>query len=675
MDELAPAERMWTIQRDGAVRLRMGSSGPGSEAPYTVSTLFRKTVEKIPDGVAMAVKREGKWVKWTYRRYMEDVRKAAKSFIKLGLEPYRGVGIIGFNSPEWFIADLGCIFAGGLATGIYTTNSPAACEYVAASSGANVIVVENDHQLRKILEVRPNLPHLKALVQYTGQVDPQHTGVLSWAEFMEKGSDVPDSVLEDRLNAQSPNKCCTLIYTSGTTGTPKGVMLSHDNLTWTLGTVHLEAIRQLNLEYGNLCQVSYLPLSHIAAQLMDLFVVMAFGGTTYFAQPDALKGSLGETLREVRPHVVLGVPRVWEKMQEKMQTAALSLTGLKKKLGRWAKAVGVKGNYAKMNGQSPPFTMGIAEVILFKKVRTLLGMDRCVFRLSGAAPITKDTLEYFMGVNQPIVEVYGMSECSGPHTSAYPRVNRVGSVGKEFDGITTELANPDEDGNGEIVMHGRHVFMGYLDDEEKTKEALDDRGGLHSGDIGKKDSEGFLYITGRIKELIITAGGENIPPVAIEDSVKEALPVVSQCMLIGDKRKFLSMVLTFKVEVNPDTEEPTDTLTAVAQEWVRGVGSQAATVSSIVEPGDRAVLQAVQRGVDRVNSRATSNAQKIQKWSLLPRDFSIPGGELGPTMKMKRSVIHKMYAKTIDALYEDNPHSASAPTSSVVAAAAAPTSP
>ncbi|XP_076443994.1 long-chain-fatty-acid--CoA ligase ACSBG2-like [Babylonia areolata] len=678
VEEPAPADSLWTTRRDGAVKLRLTDSGPGALPPTTVPTLLHQTAHNIPNAIALSVKRKGFWVNWSYREYLEDVRKAAKSFIKLGLEPYRAVGIMGFNSPEWFIADLGCIFAGGLATGIYTTNSPEACQHVASSSQANVVVVENRDQLRKILKVRDQLPNLKAIVQYTGSVDAEAgDNVYTWEQFMQVGSDVPDSVLEERINALKPNKCCMLIYTSGTTGNPKGVMLSHDNIAWTVRQLRGETERHLALKYGDLSLVSYLPLSHIAAQITDLYMPMTLGATTFFAQPDALKGSLVDTLKEIRPHVIMGVPRVWEKFQERMQTAALSLSGMKRRIGRWARGVGLKGNYALLNGQSPPFTMGLAEKLLFKKVRTGLGMDRCLMRVSGAAPITKDTLEYFMSLNQPLCEVYGMSECTGPHTTGFPRVNRVGSVGKELPGMRTVLDKPDEDGSGEIVMHGRHVFMGYLDEEEKTKEVMDEDGGLHTGDLGKKDKDGFLFITGRIKELIITAGGENIPPVPIEDAVKEMLPVVSQCMVIGDKRKFLSMLITLRVEVDPDTLAPTDKLTAVAQEWVKAVGSTATTVSAVTEGvGDRAVLQALQRGIDRVNARAVSNAQRVQKWSLLSRDFSIPGGELGPTMKMKRPVIHKMYSKTIDTFYEDKaspvdppPHSPVAVAAPVVAAA------
>ncbi|KAL8565267.1 hypothetical protein ACOMHN_001165 [Nucella lapillus] len=653
IDEPVPADCLWTTQRDRAVKLRTTPHGINAEKPITVVTLVHNTVNRLPNGTAMAIKREGQWVKWTYSQYLADIRTAAKAFIKLGLEPYKGVGIIGFNSPEWFLADLGCIFAGGLATGIYTTNSSEACQYVAESCQANVIVVENHQQLQKILKVRDRLPHLKAIVQYTGDVVVRDDNILSWAEFMEKGKDVSDEVLEERMKAMAPNKCCLLIYTSGTTGTPKGVMLSNDNITYTAHATKTACARYLSLAFGELAMVSYLPLSHIAAQMLDMYVLIAFGGTAFFAQPDALKGSLAATLREVRPHVVLGVPRVWEKMQETLQTVSLRASSFRQRVGKWARGLAYRANHAKMTGGDPPLGFSIANKLVFKKVRAALGLDRCQVRLSGAAPITKDTLDYFLSLNLPLYEVYGMSECTGPHCVGFPSLNRVGSVGKELPGNSSILANTDADGNGEVVMHGRHVFMGYINEEEKTSEVFDETGGLHSGDIGRKDKDGFLYITGRIKELIITAGGENIPPVAIEDAVKEALPVISNCMLVGDKRKFLSMLITLKVEVNPDTLDPTDKLSPAALEWVRSVGSSATKVSELLDPGDEHVLKGIQSGLDSVNRRATSNAQKVQKWSILSQDFSIPWGELGPTMKMRRPVILKKYCKTIQAIYEE----------------------
>ncbi|RVE67885.1 hypothetical protein OJAV_G00086270 [Oryzias javanicus] len=310
---LAPADQLWSTSRDKAVKLRMEGSGPGSETPVTIHQLFLETVEKSGDQTALIFKQNGQTASLTWREYYEQCRAAAKSFLKLGLERFHGVGILGFNSPEWFISDIGCIFAGGLAAGIYTTNSAEACQYVAANCEANILVVENQKQLDKILEVKNQLPHLKAIVQYKGELQQKTPFLYSWEEFMNLGKDVPDERLNAMIDGQRANECCTLIYTSGTTGNPKGVMLSQDNITWTART----SSGLISKNYGQEILISYLPLSHVAAQMIDIWISMSFAGTTHFAEPDALKGSLVNTLREARPTCFLGVPRVWEKMQER----------------------------------------------------------------------------------------------------------------------------------------------------------------------------------------------------------------------------------------------------------------------------------------------------------------------------------------------------------------------
>ncbi|KAM6944715.1 long-chain-fatty-acid--CoA ligase ACSBG2-like isoform 1-T2 [Lycodopsis pacificus] len=644
---LAPADRLWSTGRHKAVRLRMEGSGPASETPMTVHQLFLETVEAYGDHPALASKKEGQWVTLTWRQYYEQCRAAAKSFLKLGLERYHGVGILGFNSPEWFISDVGSIFAGGLATGIYTTNSPEACQYVAASSEANILVVENQKQLDKILQVKDHLPHLKAIVQYKGELQQKAPFLYTWAEFMKLGEDVPDEQLNAVIDSLRPNECCTLIFTSGTTGNPKGVMLSHDNLTW---TVHASA-SMLNLKFAEEVVVSYLPLSHVAAQLVDMWLCLSFAMTIYFAEPDALKGSLVNTLKEARPTCFLGVPRVWEKMQEKMKAVGAKASPMKRTVAGWAKSIGLRYNYSVMNGENQvPWGFMLANNLVFKKVRDSLGLDRCKLCFTGAAPITKDTVEYFMSLNIPLLELYGMSESSGPHTVSTDTSYHLTSCGKVMPGSKTKLENPDEDGSGEICMWGRHVFMGYLDMPEKTEEALDQDGWLHSGDLGRHDQNDFLYITGRIKELIITAGGENIPPVPIEDSVKAEVPIISNAMLIGDKLKFLSMLLTLKC-VADDSGEPTDELSPEALIFCQQHNVTATKVSEIVANKEPALYRAIQEGMDRSNARATSNAQKIQKWVILERDFSVSGGELGPTLKLRRPIVVKMYQEEINELY------------------------
>ncbi|NXX94746.1 ACBG2 ligase, partial [Centropus bengalensis] len=575
------------------------------------------------------------------------------SCLQLGLERFHGVCILGFNSAEWFIADIGAILAGGFAVGIYTTNSPEACYYVAEDCNANILVVENDKQLQKILQIHYRLPYLKAIIQYGEEIKEKRPDLYSWKEFMDLGKDIPDLQLREVIESQKPNQCCTLIYTSGTTGQPKGVMLSHDNLTWTAAA----AGRFLMLTDAKEQQemvVSYLPLSHIAAQMCDIWTAMTYGVQVFFAQPDALKGSLIDTMREVRPTAFLGVPRVWEKMEEKMKSIGAKSCALRRKVASWAKGVGLQTNLKWMNGYSEtPVNFRIARYLVYDRVREALGLDRCTRCYTGAAPISRETLEFFLSLNIPVLELYGMSESSGPHTMSLPHAFKLTSCGKEMPGCRTLIHKPDEDGVGEICFSGRHIFMGYLNMEEKTREAIDEEGWLHSGDLGKHDKDGFLFITGRIKELIITAGGENVPPVPIEDAVKDALPIISNAMLVGDRAKFLAMLLTLKCKVNRETGEPKDDLTPEVIKYLRKLGSRATKVSEIIQSEDKAVYGAIQKAITAVNEKAVSNAQKIQKWTLLEKDFSLIGGELGPTMKLRRPAVAKKYKAEIDQFYTE----------------------
>ncbi|XP_068175883.1 LOW QUALITY PROTEIN: long-chain-fatty-acid--CoA ligase ACSBG2-like [Antennarius striatus] len=647
---------LWTSQGDVEVKLRMEDSGMAARTALTINDMFSLSVKRFGNYTAFSWKEGEEQKTMTYKKYYQACRTAAKSFLKLGLERYHSVGILGFNSTEWFIADIGAILAGGFGVGIYTTNSAEACQYVAENSKANIIVVENNKQLEKILQIEDQLPHLKAIILYRDEMEEKRPNLYSWDEFMKLGCDEPEEPLDAIISSQKPNQCCTLIYTSGTTGQPKGVMLSHDNITWTA----LSVSRYANLKEPHLNQevvVSYLPLSHIAAQMIDIWIILKIGGKTCFAQQDALKGSLVNTMNEVHPTAFLGVPRVWEKMQEKMKLVGVQSSTMRKKMAAWAKDIGLQYNLAKMNQAGHvgriPIKYHLAKKLVFKRVRKALGLERCTKCFTGAAPITKDTLEFFLSLNIPIYELYGMSESTGPHTFSLAAAFRLTSCGKELPGCKTKLHNPDENGIGEICFWGRHVFMGYLNMPEKTDETVDAEGWVHSGDLGKHDKDGFLYITGRIKEMIITAGGENVPPVLIEDAVKEALPLISNAMLVGDKRKFLSILLTIKSQVNAESGDPEDELTAEALEICRKLGSSAMRVSEIVEGRDKVIHDAIQDGINRVNKKATSNAQRIQKWVILDRDFSVSGGELGPTMKLKRPVVVEMYKEQIENFYQD----------------------
>jgi long-subunit acyl-CoA synthetase (AMP-forming) len=583
-----------------------------------IPDVLERTARSHGPRPALRVKRQGLWKTFSWNEYRQQARQVARALIALGTPAKSGVCIIGYNCPEWFFADIGSIYAGAMPAGIYTTNSPEQCEYIARHCDASVAFVENQEQLAKFLAVRGNLPALKAIVLMQGESSEQ--GVYSWTRFLGLGLNTTEQDVDRRVAAQSPDDVATLIYTSGTTGVPKAVMLSHDNITWT-------AQAAVNLVGGKPDDqvISYLPLSHIAEQVVSLHGPMNYGACVTFAPSMDL---LGETLREVRPHFFLGVPRVWEKIQEKIMAAGAQNPPMKKKIAAWARRQGLVGGYADQQrvGKSPLYA--VANALVFKKVRKQLGLDRSRIAVTSAAPISRDTLEFFLSLGVPICEVYGMSECTGPATASVPDNYRTGKAGFCLPGAELKIAD-----DGEICMRGRHVFKGYYKDPLATAEALDAEGWLHSGDIGTIDEKGFLQITDRKKDLIITAGGENVAPALVEGYLK-GIPVVSQAVVIGDRQRYLSVLLTLNAErIRQDAES---------------CGSAACDPESAAR--DDRFLQFLQRQIDAVNARL-ARVQAVKKFKVIPQDFTVEGGELTPTMKVKRKVVTEKYKKEIEQLY------------------------
>lgn len=642
------------INPEDAVKLRLNKD---TDEPISIPSLLERTASDFSNNPALVYKNvtTKQWTTVTYRQYEEKVHHIAKAFIKLGLKARHTVGVLAFNCPEWFYSELAAIHAGGIIAGIYTTNSPDAVYYVLQSSRANLVIVDDAKQMEKIHQIKHKLPLLKAAIQIQEPYEPyvkKEDGYYRWSDLEYMNVDDEEDEYKRRLENVAINECCCLVYTSGTVGNPKGVMISHDNMTWDSRAL----VKTLgNINYGQEVLVSYLPLSHVAAQILDLFLSLTVGGTVYFADKDALKGSLVKTLTEARPTRFLAVPRVYEKIQEKLiSIGSQQKNGLRRALINWAKNVTLQHHIESINGKnSESFQYKLARCMIMSKVKTALGFDRCLTFVSGAAPISADTKKFFLALDIKIIEAFGMSETSGGHCLATGDCP-LEAVGKTIVGCETKIVNPDENGHGEICMRGRHVFMGYIFDKEKTDEALDDDGWMHSGDLGYTDEKGYVYITGRLKELLITAGGENIPPVHIEHLVKNELPAISNAILVGDKRKYLTILLTFKTEIDSKTEIPTNALTTEAQNWINSLGVNYKTVDEILEAGPcPKVLKAIQEGIDRANKQSISNAQKIQKFAILPRDFSVATGELGPTLKLKRNVVIKMYENIINDLYKE----------------------
>jgi long-chain-fatty-acid--CoA ligase ACSBG len=618
----------------------------------TIIDVVREICKQYGHRDAMVYDDNGVWKRYTWKRYYDTALQIAAVFVKFGLHVGEGVSILGFNSPEWFLCNLAAIMAGGISVGIYTTNSAEICEYIIKDSNSQIVVVENELQLKKILSIN-GTDRIKAIIQYTGSLNDSvkcYHNVYDWNTIMmyatemcciESSERTCVEQVNDVMASLKPNQCSTIIYTSGTTSNiPKGVMLSHDNVIWTAKTV----LKQFNIKQSSPQRVvSYLPLSHVAGQMIDIYGMMVNGGATWFAEPTALKGTLVKTLLQAKPTIFLGVPRVWEKIQDQINAS------IKGKFKRFIMDKAMKVGYTyhqrlECNYHKKPDHWDFFDKLVFRKIKEKLGLSCCKLFLSGAAPIQTETLQFFASIGIHIDNVYGMSECSGPMSTSSPYMFKTGSCGRRL--MSTELMiNPE---TGEICTSGRHVMMGYLNNPEKTAETIDANGWLHSGDIGKLDNDGYLYVTGRIKDLLITAGGENIAPVPIEDRLKNEVLIISNCMVIGDKRKFLSVLVTLKCIVD-ENGNPTDALDPSVIAYLQSVGSSTKTVSAARK--DFKVLNCIEQGLVRSNTKSTSNAHNVYKFTILPIDFSINGGELGPTLKLKRMVVEQKYQDLIEKMY------------------------
>jgi len=510
--------------------------------------------------------------------------------------------------------------------------------------------VDDAKQMEKIREIKKKMPHLKVVIQTREPFGESSEGYYRWEELEQMDTSDVEEEYQRRLADIHANDCCSLIFTSGTTGRPKGVMLNHDNLTFVART----GCEFEGMQNAQEIVISYLPLSHIAAQIVDIYAVLTVAGTIYFAEKDALKGSLPKTMRQVRPTRFLGVPRVYEKMHEKMLEIGANQGFLMRAVGGWAKGVTLQHHLDRMSGK-PTNTLQyqLAKKFVIAKVKQAMGFDRCLTFCSGAAPMNIETKKYFMSLDMPIIEIFGMSESSGGHSFSKTDAPSMETIGKGLPGVLTKLKNLDENGHGELYVKGRHVMMGYVGDEDKTFETIDDDGWLATGDIGYIDNDGYIFITGRLKEIIITAGGENIPPNHCEMLVKAECPAISNAFLVGDKKKFLTVLISLKTQMNPSDGAPLDDLAMETLKWLDSLDLKYRKLSEILEAGpDAVVMKSLQGAVDRANKNAISNAQKIQKFALLPHDFSIPTGEFGPTLKVKRNVVNDKYHELIEKLYQ-----------------------
>jgi long-subunit acyl-CoA synthetase (AMP-forming) len=587
--------------------------------PDTILQVFARTTREQASRPAMAARRDGAWRTTSWAEYRDAVRQAAGALVAAGVAPGRGVVILAFNRPEWFVANLAAIAAGARPAGIYTNSTPEQVHFITEHAEAAVAFVENADSLSRLEAAGGRPAGLQLVVLMDGPT--RDASVLGWDDFLARGrgEGLADEV-DRRIAAAKPEDVATLIYTSGTTGTPKGVMLTHGNLAF----IAAKAQEILPVGAGDRL-ISYLPLSHIAEQVVSFLLSIATGACVHFAE--SLE-KMPENLREIRPHIFLGVPRVWEKIQAAMQQAGASASPLRRRIARWARGVGLAAGYADQEGRSRPLAYGLARRLVFSKVRDRLGLDQARMLVVSAAPIAKETLDYFQSLDLPIMEVFGMSECTGPSTMSIPSRYRLGRAGYAIPGTELRIA-----ADGEVLIRGPHVFKGYYKNDEATREALDEEGFLHSGDVGEIDADGYLRVTDRKKELIITAGGKNIAPQHLEGKLKQ-IPAVSQAVAIGDRRPYVVALLTL---------DPARVASVAEQ-----AGSPARTAEAAAAcPVFRAW---VEKQVEAVN-HSLARYEQVKRITLLPRELAVETGELTPTLKLKRRVIHERHQAAIDALY------------------------
>jgi len=613
----------------------------------TIIGRFHERVRTHPEKVALRYKEGASWRDITWRDYGDSVRKVAKSLHALGFKPGDKMSLLSGNRPEWHIADIGCLSFGGATAPVYATNSPEQVAYIVGHSDSKVACVENTEQLEKILKMRSELPNLTKVVVfegYDGSADKEL--VLSWDDFLALANDVDDKIYDDTTGSIKPEDLATFVYTSGTTGPPKAVMLSHANIWWT--ATHSEQHIPIG-EADGARALSYLPLSHIAERMISHLLQIYYGTQTWFGGGVP---TLIEDLQECKPTYFFAVPRVWEKFYAGVTSkmAAADPDDRKVKIAKKAIAAGrrvteleqeaVKRG-GKLTDAKIPLGLKLQHSVLDKlalsKVRAAFGLEECSLALSAAAPLAAELIWFFHSVGIKVCEGYGQSEDNGPTTWNPPDAILIGSVGSALPGLEVKIAE-----DGEVLARGGNVMQGYYKNEKATTETVDSDGWLHSGDVGEFNEHGYLKITDRKKDLIITAGGKNIAPQEIENRLKFH-GLISQVVVIGDRRPFLSALVTLDEEKAPE----------FAREH-RIEGDMAAIAAH------ERTLKEIQGAVDELNSNL-SKVEGVKKFRVLERDFLQEENEITPTLKVKRRTIGDLYADVIEEMYaKDSPPAAAA---------------
>jgi long-chain acyl-CoA synthetase len=588
----------------------IGARGTGSK---TIADLLPRAVERYADKPAQRFRSGEEWVDVSYEELGRIVREVSLGLVELGIQPGEKVAILAHTRPEWTQACFGLLTAGATLVTIYQTNSPEECQYVLEHSDSCAVFVENGEQLAKVRQIEGDCPELRQVIV----LDPGDADLgdaIALEDLRERGRGRDEDEWEERYGAVGPDDDCIYIYTSGTTGPPKGCVLTHGNYR----AITDATAEETSLEEGD-CSYLFLPLAHSFAILIQ-FATFDLGVTLAYWSRDPQQ--IIPDLMAVNPSYFPSVPRMFEKLYTLATASAPDKEELRK-----AVEVGVKVRQLRERGADVPEELqqafDQAEEALYKNVRGLFGKNirECV---TGAAPIAPEILEFFYACGVPVMEGYGMTETATVATVNRPDDFRFGSVGKALPGVEVRIAE-----DGEVMIKGPNVFQGYYKNEEGTREALED-GWLHTGDLGRMDEDGFLFITGRKKDIIITAGGKNITPANLENGLKQS-PWISQAVVLGDQRPYLIALITLDPEAVPGFAEK------------RGL-----EVDDL--PESEEMRAEIQKVVDEVNSHV-GPVEQIKRFEILPQDLSQETGELTPTLKVKRNVVRDKFADVIDSVY------------------------
>ena len=596
-------------------------------ATDTLARMFWDRVERSGDRPAQQFKQGADWKTITWREVGDVVREVALGLIALGREKGEMVALLSTSRAEWVQADFAIFSAGCVTVPVYPTYPPDLISYVVNDSGAKTIIVEDSAQLAKVLQARDKMPALQQIIVIAGYDAPQPPKiVMTWESLRRLGREnvaAHKSTLADRVASTRPTDLATIVYTSGTTGPPKGVMQTHGN--------HVAAVtasKQATPVQEGWVHLLFLPLAHSFARL-ESFLGVTHGLTTAFAEN---LDKVGENLRETRPHFICSVPRVFEKVYGKILAGVEAGSPAKKKIFSWAVSVGRDVSRHQQRGQPVPATLElkrkVAHKLVFSKLHAALG-GRLQWAVSGGAPLARDIAEFFHAAGILLLEGYGLTETCPALTFNRPDRFKFGSVGQTLPGVQLRIAE-----DGEILARGPNIAtLGYYKQPEATREVFDPDGWFHTGDIGTVDQDGFLVITDRKKDLIVTAGGMNIAPQNIENLLK-ADPFISQVMVYGDRRPYPVALIT----INPEE----------LSKFAREQGILTSEAAAIVKHPK--VAERVGRTVEEKNTQLQSYA-KIKRFTVLPTDFSLDGGELTPTLKVKRKVVSQKYKDAIEELY------------------------